>query len=149
MAHNKGIMGQSEAAQNARLDRGCCPIHGLGMSQMAGWWYPLDGPSFTLVECPRGDCDVICKASGPTKILGAPLTEAEVDELPDPHGFTGQIGEFVHFMRGMVLRDLRKQRDAGKLSADDYATVERNADVLLTIARTFVAALDATKESAQ
>ena len=149
MVHKHGIKGQSEAAQNARLDRGCCPIHGIGMGQIAGWWHPLDGPSFTLVACGRKDCDVICKASGPEEIMSAPLTEAELQALDDPHGFTGQIGEFVHFMRGIVLRDLRKQRDAGRLSADDYAAVERNADVLLTIARTFVAALDATKESAQ
>lgn len=49
--------GQSPAAQAERLDRGCCPVHGLYMSQIDGWYYTEDGRHVTIVDCPRGDCE--------------------------------------------------------------------------------------------
>ena len=61
----KPIRGQSQEAQNARLDRACCPIHGLYMGQICGWFYPENEPPFTLVACDRSDCEIVCKSFGP------------------------------------------------------------------------------------
>lgn len=138
------IKGQSEAARNARLDRGCCPTHGIGMSQIAGWWYPLDEPPFTLVSCDRNDCDIICKATGPDEVLSEPLSPEELRAMSNEHSFRSEIGESIYFMRVTLMNELRKRRDAGLLSAEDYDALERSAELMRSLARPFVAALDAT-----
>lgn len=54
--------GQSIDVQRKRLSEGCCPIHGLGMSQIDGWYYPKDGRGFTVVACSRRDCQLAALA---------------------------------------------------------------------------------------
>lgn len=138
--------GQSEAARNARLDRCACPTHGLYMSQIAGWWYPLDGQPFTLVACGRADCDVICISYGEDGPVSEPLSESQLHTLHGEHGMRWEIEYFTHFMRRSVLDEARRRRDTGALSADDFAALEQHADQLTTIARALIAALDAPKE---
>lgn len=48
---------QSLSDRTNRLKTGCCPIHGLFMSQVDGWYYPDDRAAYTIVGCPRRDCD--------------------------------------------------------------------------------------------
>lgn len=45
-----------------RIDRGCCPIHGIPMGQIDSWYYPDDAPPYTIVGCPRRDCRVRASA---------------------------------------------------------------------------------------
>ena len=139
------INGQSEAARNARLDRGCCPTHGIGMSQIAGWWYPLDGSPFTLVSCDRNDCDVTCKSLGPDGPVSAPLTRDEIRALPDQYSVWWEIEDSAHSLHSLMLSEAQRLRDAGEMSMQDYATIEHNAGELTRIARTFLAMLDASQ----
>lgn len=140
------IRGQSEAARNARLDRGCCPTHGIGMGQLAGWWYPLDEPPFTLVKCDRSDCDVICKSQGPEGPLSAPLTQAELKAIHAEHGMRWTIEYYAHFMYKTALDKARMRRDAGDLSAHDYDKLAQGAEQIKDIARMFIVALYSTNE---
>ncbi len=48
-----------------RIDRGCCPIHGIPMGQIDTWYYPDDAPPYTIVGCPRRDCRVRAAAQSP------------------------------------------------------------------------------------
>jgi hypothetical protein len=52
-------------AERERLDRGRCPIHGLVLEQIGGFYYRKDGSeatyqssrrNYTLAGCPRRDC---------------------------------------------------------------------------------------------
>lgn len=55
-----------------RFNKGCCPIHGIFMSQIDSWYYDGDGKEFTIVECPRKNCAAQAMAysyDGPWKIL--------------------------------------------------------------------------------
>jgi len=52
---------QRQADRLKRLNDGRCPVHGLWMSQVDSWYEDELG-GFTLVGCPRKDCDVIAKA---------------------------------------------------------------------------------------
>ena len=55
-----------------RFSQGCCPIHGLFMSQIDRWYYPKDGNPYTVVGCPRQNCDARAKAysfDGPWHLL--------------------------------------------------------------------------------
>lgn len=67
--------GQSSAAQQARLARQCCPIHGGGLAQVSSWLSfvtQTDHPDdYTLAGCARTDCDVIAK-----------VTHADADDGP-------------------------------------------------------------------
>ena len=60
---------QTPADRRARFKNGCCPIHGLGMSQVAGWEERIggrfDGDNVTIVGCARRDCAVRAYALGP------------------------------------------------------------------------------------
>jgi hypothetical protein len=65
---------QSHADQERRLTEGRCPIHGLSMPQVDGWFIDDDGRQFTIVGCPRSDCDEHAKAysiDGPWERLRA------------------------------------------------------------------------------
>jgi hypothetical protein len=54
--------GQSVAVRWARLTKGQCPVHGLSMSQVDGWYYPRQGQPYTIVGCPHPQCVVQAKA---------------------------------------------------------------------------------------
>ena len=75
------MRGQSAEAQADRLARGCCPVHGIGMSQVGGPVYPQDGSlDFVIVGCDRRDCDIRAKAfssHGPWELIGADWTPPE------------------------------------------------------------------------
>lgn len=63
---------QSSSDRLQRLNRGCCPIHGIYMSQIDGWYVEDDGCHYTIVGCNRHDCKVSAKAygiDGPWEIL--------------------------------------------------------------------------------
>src|SRR4051794_26306544 len=58
--------GQSWEAQEERLRNGCCPIHGLVLTQVGTWYKrPAADREFTIVACPRKDCDVHAMQSDP------------------------------------------------------------------------------------
>jgi hypothetical protein len=64
------LTGQSEFARRKRLKSGCCPVHGIGMSQVAGYGFTKAGTfdarsPFTIVACPRHDCAVFATQTGP------------------------------------------------------------------------------------
>lgn len=46
---------QSEMDHARRLARGSCPVHGLSMGQVDGWYVGRDGRDYTIVGCPRSD----------------------------------------------------------------------------------------------
>lgn len=54
---------QSIQDRQARLDRACCPIHGIDMVQVGNEF--LDGRGKTVVQCPRDDCDIEAITDGP------------------------------------------------------------------------------------
>jgi hypothetical protein len=70
---------QSAADRQERLDEGGCPIHGIGLSQISGWYEETDwtkrrtlGKHFTLVSDGREDCPLVAKAyafEGPYELL--------------------------------------------------------------------------------
>jgi hypothetical protein len=63
---------QSSSDRLKRLDRGCCPIHGIFMSQVDDWYVENDGRHYTIVGCSRKNCNVCAKAynfDGPWEIL--------------------------------------------------------------------------------
>ena len=69
---------QSPVDQIERLlANGCCPVHGLFMPQVAGWYQLLgEDQWFTIVECPRRDCEQRAKAysvDGPWEAWERPL----------------------------------------------------------------------------
>jgi hypothetical protein len=68
------MKGQSVKIRRQRLEKGCCPTHGLWMSQIDGWYQPTSGRQYTIVSCPREDCRIRAKAydvDGPWELLGA------------------------------------------------------------------------------
>ena len=63
---------QSLADRLDRINHGRCPIHGLFMSQVNRWYYPANREPYTIVGCPRRDCNARAKANsydGPWEIL--------------------------------------------------------------------------------
>lgn len=57
------MKGQNPDAQAERLRAGCCPVHGLRMTQITAW---SDGDdSWCYVGCPRKDCDIAAKSRTP------------------------------------------------------------------------------------
>lgn len=65
---------QSVKDRRERLAKGCCPTHGLFMSQVDGWYRLKSGKMYTVVGCPRRDCRIRAKAysyDGPWELLRA------------------------------------------------------------------------------
>ena len=63
---------QSLADRSKRFGEGCCPIHGLFMSQIDRWYYPEDREPYTIVGCPRRECNAQAMAEsydGPWEIM--------------------------------------------------------------------------------
>jgi hypothetical protein len=67
---------QSAFDRSQRIERGCCPIHGIWMPQAANWadriGGALDGAHVTIVKCPRRDCGIRAYAAsfdGPWELL--------------------------------------------------------------------------------
>lgn len=75
---------QSIADRLERLNRGCCPVHGLFMSQTDGWFYPSDEKPYATVGCPRRGCPARAKAQsfeGPWELL--PICSFLLDNILD------------------------------------------------------------------
>lgn len=53
---------QSPKDKQRRLNEGRCPTHGLPMPQADGWFYPKNDDPYTVVGCPRKDCNIRAKA---------------------------------------------------------------------------------------
>jgi hypothetical protein len=94
--------GQTDAARAERLSQCCCPVHGLGMGQLDGWYHPLDGtPDYTVVGCPRRDCDVRAKATsydGPAELIPADWSP------PDPSQSEYSMGQLAADERRILRR---------------------------------------------
>lgn len=67
---------QSAKDRENRLSQGCCPIHGIPMPQADSWYTQeggtMNGKQYTIVECPRADCEIRAKAfhwEGPWELL--------------------------------------------------------------------------------
>jgi hypothetical protein len=60
--------GQSREAQELRLKRGACPVHGLYMTQVGCWRRYRE--ERTMVSCPRVDCGIAAASRGPDDELG-------------------------------------------------------------------------------
>jgi hypothetical protein len=100
---------QTVADRQARLDEGCCPIHGLDMGQVDVWYYIVDSPpplgvpmtevqilqsmkrhaAYTIVACPRKDCGISAKqlrAGGPAELTDEWLYLLEADGVEYSNG---------------------------------------------------------------
>jgi hypothetical protein len=79
---------QTPVDQIERLANGCCPVHGIFMPQV-GYWYQLPGaPWFTIVECPRRDCEQRAKAygvDGPWEAWDGPVPQRRLADICE-HG---------------------------------------------------------------
>jgi hypothetical protein len=78
-----------QKAQNRieRLKLGCCPVHGIYMSQIDSWYTDEKGKDYTIVGCPRRNCKIIAKAysfDGPWSLPENLLALLD-DSLPDPN----------------------------------------------------------------
>lgn len=62
--------------QKARLAKECCPIHGIGLTQVSHWYVPLHGRPYTYGKCPRRDCHFV----GRTFCNGDPVVPATAEE---------------------------------------------------------------------
>lgn len=63
---------QSLADRLRRFNEGCCSIHGLFMGQIDGWYYPEDRDPYTVVGCPRRNCNAEAMANsydGPWELM--------------------------------------------------------------------------------
>ena len=66
---------QSPADRLQRLATGSCPVHGIGMPQVSGWFEGYGDSSeldYALVQCPRQDREITAKAfsiDGPWELL--------------------------------------------------------------------------------
>ena len=62
---------QSTQDRQLRLSEGRCPIHGIWMPQIESW-HEEKGISFTIVGCPRKNCNIKVRAysiNGPWDLL--------------------------------------------------------------------------------
>lgn len=63
-----GARKQTSADRTKRINKGCCPIHGIGMAQVG----VTRDRKYAIVECPRRDCSIKAKtisADGPHELL--------------------------------------------------------------------------------
>ena len=77
------IKGQSPAAQAQRLDRGCCPVHGIGMSQIDSWFVDEQGRHVTVGADGRKDCDIRVTMSNRDEIVEVFTTDTYPGLIPD------------------------------------------------------------------
>jgi len=76
---------QSKQDRLRRLNRGRCPVHGVLMTQVDDWFPDGDGDRYTIVGCPRKDCEILVLAwdeySGPYRMHED--FEYVIDEAPE------------------------------------------------------------------
>jgi len=75
---------QSKQDRLRRLNSGGCPVHNIGMPQVGDWYFDGDGLDYTIVGCPRYDCNILAHAysgDGPWRIH--PDFAYVIDEAPD------------------------------------------------------------------
>lgn len=106
------IQGQSPEAQAARLARGCCPIHGLDMGQVSGWYETTLQPRFTVVKCPRKDCNEAFKAQGIESLAMGPFTKLSAEDYDVLMAAEARV---TYFLRSMA--QLMDERDKAREAA--------------------------------
>jgi hypothetical protein len=75
---------QTPVDQIERLANGCCPVHGLFMPQVGSWYQRPGTAWFTIVECPRRDCQQRATAysvDGPWEAWEGPVPERKLCQL--------------------------------------------------------------------
>jgi hypothetical protein len=100
---------QTPVDQIERLANGCCPVHGLFMPQVAAWYHLPGGDWFTIVECPRRDCQQRAKAyhvDGPWEAWDGPRP-------------TGVLAQWVDEGRAL-MEILAEQWSHARALADDW-----------------------------
>ncbi len=117
--------GQSKKSQAARIALGCCPTHGLFMSQYTpylskneGERFGFTGPEETvcLVRCPRTKCEIYALARGPEDIVRV-LTAAEsllAEELAIKK--MNKFHTFIHLAKA----EQRAKRSKEQLTPDEW-----------------------------
>jgi hypothetical protein len=98
------------------------------MSQVAGWFYPVDEPHYTVVECPRRDCRILAKQSvngGPCELL--PAHSSHVIALEATRRSFEAARRYTVIQRAILTILLRYERD-------DTDTLDRDIPCLETIA---------------
>jgi|SRR5579864_367337 len=118
--------GQSEKAQAARLALGCCPTHGVFMSQYAPYLekdaarrFGFDGPaeSVCLVRCPRKDCEIFALARGPEEIVRVirPPESAAAEAYAQR-----RLRQFHTFLALWQAEEKAKRSSGEELSPDEF-----------------------------
>ena len=74
--------GQDEATRRRRLNRGCCPTHGIGLAQI-GVAYRGGKPTGVEVGCPRKDCDFTSDAFPGSEIWDGLHTTSDIERIYD------------------------------------------------------------------
>ena len=75
---------QSKQDRLRRLNKGRCPVHGTWMPQVGDWYPSDDNREYTIVGCPRRDCEILAYAwdyDGPWRIH--PDFAYVIDEAPE------------------------------------------------------------------
>jgi hypothetical protein len=118
--------GQTEGAQAARLALGCCPTHGLFMSQYTPYLekdhalrFGFDGPaeSVCIVRCPRKDCEIFALARGPEDIVRVirPPESATADAYAKR-----MLHKFHTFLALMQTEEQARRNSGTKLTPDEF-----------------------------
>lgn len=110
---------QSPEAQAERLDNGRCLIHGILMTQIGSWYEPIDGRAqYTIVGCPRRDCDQQAKSPRSEPLELVPMSFA----YPDPPGALFEALELWvaddPARQDAVLQWIRRRRESLLAGAD-------------------------------
>lgn len=90
---------QSREERLRRLDSGCCPVHGIGLTQVDGWYYPEGEEPYTIEGCPRNDCSITARVSSAGRALSGEYMSLLDESLPDPP-----------YLRPVTRRSSRKSR---------------------------------------
>ena len=75
---------QSREDRLRRLNTGCCPVHGVGMGQVDGWYYPEGEEPYTIVGCARKDCGITARESRVGYVLSEEFLALLDESAPDP-----------------------------------------------------------------
>lgn len=90
---------QSVADQSKRVEKLCCPVHGLDMYQVPSG---LEAPSFTLAACTRADC-------GRTAVVDCVKHDHGSVELRVRQLITGEQLDRLHAIESAILTKAAKE----------------------------------------
>lgn len=75
---------QSREERLRRLNVGRCPVHGTGMDQVDGWYYPEGEEPYTIVGCARNGCSITAREFRSGRVLSEEFATLLDESLPDP-----------------------------------------------------------------